>query len=525
MLRPLHRGLLSASLLLLTLAGCGTPLQSLANLPSNSPFDGNTLPPTPSIPASAPVLAPNEAGLRIYVNDPIAPASSYVLATNRNHTADDFPNGQAKLDKLLELRPTWGQGRYMYRIGHGPTDGRKDYSYMTGYHFEQEWDKNGPYPYDDLRNALRDADTLHAEQLHVINFGTGTPEEAASYVSYLNNPDDPNRKAHPFPVQNARYFELGNEISWSMVRGHNKYAATARQYAQRAEQFAKAMRQASPIPIKIGAVASTNSNWQGDGWSGGASTVKSILQTMGNDVDFLIYHGYPSWPMKKDGDLMTLMAQNAWNDQILRKEIEPAIQKYETHPVQIANTEFFTELYSDPTTARGMFGAVYSADTITLAFNHDMLLANQFCFDHGNSADSSFFIDDDPNKVTPIFQLQKLLAHHWGDDILRTAGQNLPTRHVDGAAASIDMPVLAFTAAKGRNGTIYVLVTNRTNDQDVQAHLALGFTPKSAIAYTLGGPNGWKSTPEDVKVTTTQPDLEQPMDFKAASVTLLEIKP
>lgn len=448
-----------------------------------------------------------------------------MLATNRNHTTDYFPNGAAKLERLKELRPTWGAGRYMYRIGHGPTDGRTDYDYMTGYHFEQAWDKNGGYPYDDVRNALKEAASLDAEQLHVVNFGTGDAQEAARYVSYLNNPEDANRQAHPVAVQNARFFELGNEISWSMVRGHNQYAATDLQYAKRAKEFAQAMRRVSPTPIQIGAVATTNSNWLGDGWSGGAGTVKTILQTMGNDVDFLIYHGYPSWPMKKDGDLASMMAQNAWNDRKLREEIEPAIRQYQTHPVQIANTEFFTELYSNANVARGMFGALYSADTLTLAFNHGMSIANQFCFDHGDSADASFFVGNDPQKVTPIFQLQKLLAKHWGDEIVKTDGQALATQHVQGNAASIDMPVLAFTAAKDGAGKVYVLVTNRTDNQDVRTRVALGFTPKLVIAYTLSGSNGWNSVAENVKLETTQPSLAQPLTFKRASVTLLELTP
>jgi hypothetical protein len=543
---PLTRFALASSLCLPALAGCATALPTATgglphvrfnlpghlgsvDFPGESPDVGSTNPGSPAAPAPYKVDPPSvpdgATGIKVYVNDVIAPASSYLLATNRNHTSDNFPNGQAKLEKLKELRPTWGAARYMYRIGHGPTDGRSDYGYMTGYHFEQCWDKNGGYPYDDLRNALKEANQLDAEQLHVVNFGTSDAQEAARYVSYLNNPSDSNRAAHPYPVQNAKYFELGNEISWSVVRGHDQYAANDQQYAQRAKEFAQAMRAASPTPIKIGAVATTNSNWLGDGWSGGANTVKTILQTMGNDVDFLIYHGYPSWPMKQDGNLMSLMAQNAWNDQKLTSEIDPAIRQYETHPVFIANTEFFTELYSDPSTARAMFGALYSADTVTLAFNHAMIIANQFCFDHGDQSDASFFVNDDPNRTTPIFAFQKMLAKNWGDTILRTEGQAIPTVHVSGNSAQIDMPKLAYTAARGANGHVYVMVTNRTSDSDVSSQVALGFRPSSVAAHVLKGSNGWTSGPGDAQETTRNVSLDGPLTFPAASVTILEATP
>ncbi|HEY9856971.1 MAG TPA: hypothetical protein V6D05_14610, partial [Stenomitos sp.] len=407
------------------------------------------------------------------------------------------------------------------RIGHGPTDGRTDYSYMTGYHFEQNWDKNGGYPYDDVRNALKDANTLDAEQLHVVNFGTSDAQEAARYVSYLNNPNDANRKSHPFPVQNATYFELGNEISWSMVRGHDTYAANETQYAQRAKQFAQAMRQASPTPIKIGAVASTNSAWRWDGGGAEGEIVKNILTTMGNDVDFLIYHGYPSWPVKNEGDLKTYMAQNAWNDRLLTEKIEPAIKQYATHPVQIANTEFFTEQYNDTKKARGLFGALYSADTVTLALNHNMLVANQFCLDHDDKADAAFFVGNNASKVTPIFMFQQMLAKHWGDQQVKVDAQAIPSTQV----SDIAVPNLGITASKSRNGKVYVMVTNRTQSEAVTAKLALGLNPRNVNAYVLSGSNGWDSDENSTHVETKAVSLNGAYTFPAASVTILEITP
>jgi alpha-L-arabinofuranosidase len=448
-------------------------------------------------------------------------ADSHVLGTNRNHVTGDFPNAAAKLAKVKELQPTWGSRKYLYRIGHGPTDGRNDYSYMTGFHFEKAWNQTKTYPYDDIREGLKEAATLGADQMHVVNFGTSDPAEAGRYVSYLNKATDANRTKYPFAQQNVRMFELGNEIAWSMVRGHDKYASNERVYAERAKLFAQEMRKNSDVPILIGANASINSNWEGNGWSGGAATVKNILTIMGDQVDFLLYHGYPSWPLYKDGDLTTLIAQNAWNDEKITREIMPAIKAHSNgRNVRIANTEFFTHLYNDVTRSRGMFGALYSADTVTLALKHNMLSSVQFAMEHKDMADASFFINNDANNTTAIFKFQKMLAQHWGDSIVKSEGSGIPTMRVNGASTTLQMPKLSFVASK-TGSKVFVMVTHRTNDADLKASINVGFTPKAVTAYELSDPNGWNAANATVN-TVANPSLTN-YTFKKASVTIFEI--
>ena len=268
------------------------PTPTASTGPSAGPGPGAT-PPAPSpTPALGAAIVVNPSKVRHAAN-------SHLLGANRNHVAGAYPNGPAKLAKLRELQPTWGNRKYLYRYGHGVTDGRYDYGYMTGYHFERTWDKTGPYPYDDIRFGLQEAATLGADQIHVVNFGTGDPQEAGRYVSFLNKADDPNRALHPIARQDVGLFEIGNEVSSSMVRGHSQYAPNEVAYAQRARLFAQAMRASSDVPIQVGAVACTNSNWTGNGWSSGATAVRNILTTMGDQVDFLIFHGYPAWPVSR----------------------------------------------------------------------------------------------------------------------------------------------------------------------------------------------------------------------------------
>ncbi|MEB3222867.1 MAG: discoidin domain-containing protein [Candidatus Sericytochromatia bacterium] len=522
------------SVLLFELRPTGTPLASPTPAPTATPTMAPTATPTrapttpptmapTTTPTMAPTTTPPPTGTAAIVVSPdqrLHAANSWLLSTNRNHAANDFANGAAKLAKMRALTPRWGARKYLYRIGHGPTDGRNDYSYMTGFHFEQAWNKTA-YPYDDVRYGLADAEALGADQMHVVNFGTGTPEEAGRYVSYLNRAGDANRAKYPVAQQNVRTFEIGNEIPWSMVRGHDQYAPNETAYAQRAKLFAQQMRASSDVPIQIGAVASINSNWLGNGWSGGATTVKNILQIMGNQVDFLIFHGYPSWPLYKSGDLLTLMAQNEWNRAKLVDEIMPAIKQYAGgRDVGVANTEFFSHLYSDPMRSRGMLGAIYAADSVNLAFNLNLKAAVEFCFDHKELADAAFFFNNDPNQTTAIFKFQQLLAEHWGDEIVGSSGRGIPAVAVAGASTSLQLPRLAFSAARSGD-RLWVMVVNRTNEGPVMADVAVGFTPSRVTAYTLADTAGWDAANGTVQ-TRTLGGL-QGVSFPRASVTILEL--
>ncbi|MBU6430220.1 MAG: hypothetical protein KGR26_14485, partial [Cyanobacteria bacterium REEB65] len=223
------------------------------------------------------------------------------------------------------------------------------------------------------------------------------------------------------------------------------------------------------------------------------------------------------------GDLQTIMAQNAWNREKLQTEIFPAIAKHlHGHPVTVANTEFSTELYSDPQRARGLFGALYSADSLATALDLGLETAVQFCLDHGDQADSSFFMGNDPARVTPIFLVQRLLARHWGGQELPVCTANLPTVHVQGDGTSVNMPLLGLAAARSHEGKIFVLAVNRTEDQSVSAQLHFGKADHRLVAHRILGSDGWNTTPEEVREEDDSLPPGAAVEFPPASVTILE---
>jgi alpha-N-arabinofuranosidase len=107
--------------------------------------------------------------------------------------------------------------------------------------------------------------------LMTVNVATGTPEEAAAWVRYVNRGSTV-----------VRDWEIGNELYLSSSPSQAQIAMTPATYAQKLVAFATAMRAADPN-IRIGAIGGDpigiDPNWN-----------KTVLQVAGNQIDFLAVH-------------------------------------------------------------------------------------------------------------------------------------------------------------------------------------------------------------------------------------------
>ncbi|KPJ50819.1 MAG: hypothetical protein AMJ41_00825 [candidate division Zixibacteria bacterium DG_27] len=155
---------------------------------------------------------------------------------------------------------------------------------------------------------LHFCELAEVEPLMVVNFGNGSPEEAADLVEYLNAPDDGSNpggevdwarkragNGHPQPY-GVRYFEIGNEIYLLEGRTHSykQFGHTdVKDYATRLVQFARRMREIDrsvkigcPVisPGVVGAsdrVARTRRPWN-----------KTLFEIAGKEIDFVCPHIY-----------------------------------------------------------------------------------------------------------------------------------------------------------------------------------------------------------------------------------------
>jgi alpha-N-arabinofuranosidase len=179
---------------------------------------------------------------------------------------------------------------YDWRTGIGPRDRRPPQPILPfgkPYGYDNGMDAND-FGTDEFIEFCR---TIGAAPYITANFGSGTPEMAASWVEYTNGPVSSewggkraaNGHAEPYHVEN---WSVGNEI-WGdpFESGHT----TAEGYSYFAAPIIKAMR-AADSSVAVTAVGLLDSGTtHDDSWN------DTILKKVGGNIDFLsIHHYYPS---------------------------------------------------------------------------------------------------------------------------------------------------------------------------------------------------------------------------------------
>lgn len=139
---------------------------------------------------------------------------------------------------------------------------------------------------------------IGCEPMICVNFGSGTPEEAANWVEYCNGPVHSkygalrasNGNPEPYGV---KYWDIGNEAFADWEIGH----CNAVEYCERFEQFSQAMRKVDP-EIKLIACG-------GDGNSSDQNWNITLSSKIGHLADYLGIHNYTPLTDKKFPDART----------------------------------------------------------------------------------------------------------------------------------------------------------------------------------------------------------------------------
>jgi len=163
----------------------------------------------------------------------------------------------------------------IYAISTHPSTRNYNYSFNWDFEAFMTWVK--AYP--------------NSEPLVCVNYGTGTPQEAAAWVNYAN-------KVKGYGIKR---WQIGNEQSGQWEEAG---CVTARQYAERFVQYAKAMKAVDPTieiegPVLAGTefVTQASGDYDGRSWMGGfLYYVDSAEKATGMRlVDGIDFHNYPYW--------------------------------------------------------------------------------------------------------------------------------------------------------------------------------------------------------------------------------------
>jgi alpha-N-arabinofuranosidase len=334
-----------------------------------------------------------------------------------------------------------------------------------------------------------------AQVFTTVNYGTGTPGEAAAWVLSAN-------------VTNQcgfKYWEIGNECYGSWETDSNSVPHDPYTYATNAATYIQQMK-AADAAIKIGVVAVPGENNYSNnpnhfavnpvtgttnyGWT---PVMLATLKNLGVTPDFLIYHFYPQYtatdwePNSPDSDPILLQVSgnpspSNWSDwasaaSSLRQQITDYMGSPGTN-IELCCTENNSDAGAMGRQSTSVVNALYLADSTCQLLKTE--INSHLWWDLHNGADTSG--DFDPtlygwrtngdygllsgaNFRYPIFYAEKLLQYFArpGDSVLN---------------ATSDYLLLSAYAVHRTNGALTLLVINKDTTTNFNAQIGLtNFVP------------------------------------------------
>jgi len=144
----------------------------------------------------------------------------------------------------------------------------------------------------------------NTESMICVNYGTGTPEEAAAWVKYANVDQK----------LGIRFWEIGNEMDGVWEEGG---PVTASQYANKFLAYARAMKKVDPTILVFGPVMSTSEfDNTASAHLDGTTWTEEVLRLVGEAevkdgaryLDGFDFHAYPYWTDGKPAPTAALAA-------------------------------------------------------------------------------------------------------------------------------------------------------------------------------------------------------------------------
>ena len=210
---------------------------------------------------------------------------------------------------------------------------------------------------------LRFCRNTGCEPLLCVNFGSGTPMEAADWVEYCNGsimtPYGGLRagNGHPEPYA-VQYWQIGNEVFGDWEIGH----CHAGDYAERYLQYCRAMRAKDPT-IRILACG-------GDGNNLSQQWNRTLLAKTGGDLDYLALHFYAPKSGSVALDNQTLyygtVGAACKYERIIRETAEQIQRVAADQNIKIAVTEWNTSYNNPACREQTLEAAIFNAGMLNM---------------------------------------------------------------------------------------------------------------------------------------------------------------
>ena len=387
-----------------------------------------------------------------------------------------------------------------------------------------------------LANFIHVFTNANAQAMITVNYGTGSANEAAAWVAYVNAvtnstvplgvdsagtnwlsagwwaslraatplvPDDGKnflRIGRTAPL-GFKYWEIGNEIYGGWETDTNNPAHDPYTYAVRAKDYLALMKAVDPT-VKIGVVAlpgedayanytnhpATNPR-TGLAHSGWTPVMLATLKTLGLVADFLIHHRYPESP-GGENDAYLLQSSTGWASDAasLRQQITDYLGASGTN-LELLCTENNSVSSSPGKQSTSLVNGLFYADSLAQLMQTE--ISGLFWWNFRNGGVET-------NNNSPSLYGWRL----YGDYGITESTNYFPPHYVGRlmqkfvqpgdtiVAATTDYPLLAAYAARHQNGAIALLAINKDPLNTITGKVALaGYLPStSASLYAYGIP-------------------------------------
>lgn len=357
--------------------------------------------------------------------------------------------------------------------------------------------------FDSFANVAK---TVGSQAFVTVNYGSGTPQEAADWVTYSNK-----TKRYGF-----KYWEIGNENYGSWENDTHPLKNDAVTYATQAKEYLTKMR-AVDTTIKIGVVLvngedqypqttsayNSRTNVSHTGWT---PVLLSKLKALGVMPDFVIYHRYEQGPYFEN-DANLLQSARTWKNDAadIRQQLLDYYGAASTK-IELVCTEN-NSVYTTPgKQSTSLVNGLFLADSVGNLLQTEI---NSFVWwnfrnggnEPGNNNSASLYgwrqYGDygicNGNDLYPTFYMWKLLSKFvaGGDRMI---------------PATSDFNLLSIYSAAKADGTLSVMVINKSASNTLNANISLtGYSPvSSATAYRYGIPQD-----EAARTKIGSPDVQQ----------------
>lgn len=381
---------------------------------------------------------------------------------------------------------------YHWRDGIGPYEKRPIVKHEAG----KEDRSRANFGTDEALAFARD---VGAELLITVNAGSGTAQEAADWVRYVNADE-----------LRVRYWEIGNELYINSGSPVSKAVTVGpKTYAKRVREFAKAMKEADPR-IKIGVIGGLNQgsyhqmdykNW---------NTI--VFERAGEYVDFLAVHN--AYAPILTGDEKNKNPRAVYRAMLARpihiaenlRRTADQLERFYPDPAKrpfIAVTEwgpifqfFHAGQYVDHPKTLG--SALFSASTLKAFIESpetdiaNFWMLNDFSvLGWISSANDEFPPNPDWIPTARYFAFQ-IFSRHFGERLVKTiaSGPGFDTGKVGWSDAAKNVPYLDVVSSLSDDGSkLYIIAINKHFDKEIEATIELkDFVPKgSATRWLLSG--------------------------------------